>query len=69
VEVRWIRNTEKKRWTSSMPKRSVAGLISDYLKDHHFIKSMDQVLTPKGPGVPYVGFSDSGQAAVNVFYF
>jgi hypothetical protein len=26
-------------------------------------------LTPKGPGVPYVGFSDSGQAAVNAFYF
>jgi hypothetical protein len=27
-----------------MPKRSVAALISDYLKDHHVIKSMDQVL-------------------------
>jgi hypothetical protein len=26
-------------------------------------------LTPKGPWVPYVGFSDSGQAAVNSFYF
>jgi hypothetical protein len=26
-------------------------------------------LTPKGLGVPYVGFSDSGQAAVNEFYF
>jgi hypothetical protein len=26
-------------------------------------------LTPKGLGDPYVGFSDSGQAAVNAFYF
>jgi hypothetical protein len=26
-------------------------------------------LTPKGMGLPYVGFSDSGQAAVNAFYF
>jgi hypothetical protein len=26
-------------------------------------------LTPKGLGLPYVGFSDSGQAAVNAFYF
>jgi hypothetical protein len=25
------------------------------------------ILTPKGLGVPYVGFSDSGQAAVNAF--
>jgi hypothetical protein len=27
------------------------------------------ILTPKGPWVPYVEFSDSGQAAVNAFYF
>jgi hypothetical protein len=27
------------------------------------------ILTPKGLGVPYVGFSDSGQAVVNTFYF
>jgi hypothetical protein len=26
-------------------------------------------LIPKGLGVPYVGFRDSGQAAVNSFYF
>jgi hypothetical protein len=26
-------------------------------------------LTPKGLGDPYVGFSNSGQAAVNAFYF
>jgi hypothetical protein len=26
-------------------------------------------LTPKGLGDPYVGFSDSRQAAVNSFYF
>jgi hypothetical protein len=26
-------------------------------------------LTPKDLGLPYVGFSDSGQAAVNSFYF
>jgi hypothetical protein len=26
-------------------------------------------LTPKGPWVPYVEFSDFGQAAVNAFYF
>jgi hypothetical protein len=26
-------------------------------------------LTPKGLGLPYVGFSDSRQAAVNAFYF
>jgi hypothetical protein len=26
-------------------------------------------LTSKGLGLPYVGFSDSGQAAVNAFYF
>jgi hypothetical protein len=26
-------------------------------------------LTPKGLGFPYVGFIDSGQAAVNAFYF
>jgi hypothetical protein len=26
-------------------------------------------LTPKGMGLPYVGFSNSGQAAVNSFYF
>jgi hypothetical protein len=26
-------------------------------------------LTPKGLGVPYVGFSESGQANVNSFYF
>jgi hypothetical protein len=30
---------------------------------------MGESLIPKGPGVPYVGFSDSGQAAVNAFYF
>jgi hypothetical protein len=27
------------------------------------------LLTPKGLGNPYVGFSDSGQAVVNAFYF
>jgi hypothetical protein len=27
------------------------------------------LLTPKGMGLPYVGFSDSGQAVVNAFYF
>jgi hypothetical protein len=26
-------------------------------------------ITPKGLGLPYVGFSDSGQAAVNALYF
>jgi hypothetical protein len=26
-------------------------------------------LTPKGLGLPYVGFCDSGQVAVNAFYF
>jgi hypothetical protein len=26
-------------------------------------------LTPKGLGLPHVGFSDSGQAAVHAFYF
>lgn len=39
-----IRNAEKKNRTSSMPKKSMASLISDYLKDHHVIKSVDQVL-------------------------
>jgi hypothetical protein len=29
----------------------------------------DTILTPKGLGLPYVGFSDSGQAAVNALYF
>jgi hypothetical protein len=33
--------------------------------DCKFYKS----LTPKGLGNPYVGFSDSGQSAVNAFYF
>jgi hypothetical protein len=33
-----IRNAEKKNRTSNMPNRSVAALISDYLKDHHVIK-------------------------------
>jgi hypothetical protein len=27
------------------------------------------ILTPKGLGLPYVGFIDFGQAAVNAFYF
>lgn len=27
------------------------------------------LLSPKGVGVPYVGFSDFGQADVNAFYF
>jgi hypothetical protein len=27
-----------------MPKKSVAALISDYLKEHHVTKTMDQVL-------------------------
>jgi hypothetical protein len=29
----------------------------------------DPTLTPKGPWVPYVEFSDSGKAAMNAFYF
>jgi hypothetical protein len=27
------------------------------------------MLTPKGLGLPYVGFSDFGQAVVNALYF
>jgi hypothetical protein len=29
----------------------------------------EESLTPKGLGLPYVGFSDSGQAAVNAINF
>ena len=44
VEVRWNTQCWKKEQDLSMPKKSVASLISDYLKDHHVIKSVDQVL-------------------------
>jgi hypothetical protein len=33
------------------------------------VMTLGNGLTPKGPRVPYVGFSDSGQVAVNAFYF
>ncbi|KAG0608352.1 hypothetical protein M758_8G099100 [Ceratodon purpureus] len=41
-----IRNTEKKKSKtfSSMPKKSVAGLISDYLRQHLMFKTADQIL-------------------------
>jgi hypothetical protein len=32
-------------------------------------QSFSGPLIPKGMGLPYVGFSDSGQADVNAFYF
>ena len=44
VEVRWNTQCWKKEQDLSMPKKSVASLISDYLKDHHVI---NQVLDTK----------------------
>jgi hypothetical protein len=35
----------------------------------HCLRLLSLLLTPKGLGLPNVGFSDFGQAAVDSFYF
>jgi hypothetical protein len=47
-------------------KKLVIWIIVSIDESHDF---KETTLTPKGLGVPYVGFSDSGQAAMNAFYF
>jgi hypothetical protein len=41
------------------------------MRGYKFLRLMSNkvALTPKGVGLPYVGFSDSGQVAVNAIYF
>jgi hypothetical protein len=49
--------------------RSSQRILKNLPVDLFWKYSFFYCLTPKGPWVPYVEFSEFGQAAVNEFYF
>jgi hypothetical protein len=54
---------------TTKPKVEMKCFSKIFQNGRNLFEEISKHLTPKGPWIPYVEFSDSGQAAVNVFYF